>query len=709
MEKYHSDLKASIERMYETEKGLVSLAARDPYFLNPLAKIIYHSGREIDDSFMFYKSALAKDIDFESILATVPRLLFRDGQDDGLIEELKDKEDITEACGFLMMIVTSLIMLNIPDSYTNEVEGENAMTNETTAITTSDNVTTKGRKAFKLSAQNKDLNAVIFNLNEKIDAMHEDAYKEIGNTIKSIVQMQPNSSDYPKLYDYLTFCSELSFGQDMTEEDIDADEVRAKMDETHYGLNDAKDRIIEQLAVNKLNADANAPRFLMVGGAGTGKTSLANSIGKALGRKVQRVALGGMKDVTTIKGHGRTYLGAKAGVIMNAIMKAGVDNPVLILDEVDKMGEVGSAESTLLELLDPEQNVGFVDNYLNFPYDLSKVMMICTANYPQLVDAPVLDRLEVIPTEGYLLSEKIKIASDYVMPKKLKALGLKEENIKITKPTIKFIVEGYTREPGVRRLEQTIEKVLRGSILDVLKDRNHVTKVTKAVVRKRLGEEVFGKEEALKHEAPGIATGLYYNGIGGGAAQMECVFTRNAGEFKMTGEAGSMLRNSFEVAKTVVDNLNGIIPVDVDILDEVGLHGQMGDGSTPVDGPSAGILFTTSLVSLLMDVPVKDKLAMTGEIFLSGRVGAIGGLEEKIPGGYRCGMREFIVPKACERQLKDVPKEILKKVKIHCVSHIDEVLEIAFDLNMKEARKAFDDLVAVAEGEDETIETVVAP
>ena len=716
-DKFHSDVKLSKSNMYEVEQGLIKLAAYDPYYMGPLAKLIYHTGREVDDSLIFYRSSLSDSIDYHSILGTLPTLILNGHDGDGIDKEIAEEKDYTLATQTLSALVIGMMFINLPNmNVTNDalnIEGDEDMTSVTKIEETAAHNEMKNaeKEAFKLSPNNQELNAVIFTLNSKIGGMHPDAVKEIGNTIKSIINMPPSSGDYPKLFDYLTFCSELSFGTKMTEEDVDPDEVLRKMDETHYGLGDAKERIIEQLAVNKLNKDANAPRFLMIGGAGTGKTSLANSIGAALGRVVQRVALGGVKDVTTLKGHGRTYLGAKSGMIMSAIMKSGVDNPVLILDEVDKMGEVGSAESVLLELLDPEQNTGFVDTYLNFPYDLSKVLIICTANYAQLIDAPVLDRLEVIPTEGYLLNEKIKIASDFVLPKKMKALGLKDENIKITKPTIKFLVEGYTREQGVRRLEQAIEKVLRGAIIPTLKDPKKLTKVTKGYIRKRLGEEYYGKEEGLKHETPGIATGLAYNGVGGAAIQVEMVHTRAAGEFKVTGEAGSMIINSYEVAKTVVENTAAFSGADVSIMDEVGVHVQLGDGSTPVDGPSAGILFTTALTSLLLDKPVKDKLAMTGEIFLSGRVGPIGGLEEKIPAGYRAGMREFCVPKANERDLKDVPAEILKKIKVHCVSHIDEVLSIAFDTDIKAARE---ELEAAWEAEAATEEvkeenTVVAP
>ena len=487
--------------------------------------------------------------------------------------------------------------------------------------------------------------------------------------------------------DYLVFCSKLSFGTATTVDEHDFDKVQAKLDETHYGLDDAKERVMEFLAVSQLKEDSDAPKFLMVGGAGTGKTSFANALGVALGREVQRVALGGVTDVSTLRGHSRTYVGSKAGRIMSCMNKCKVDNPIIILDEIDKMGDVGSAESVLLEVLDPEQNDGFVDTYLNFPYDLSKVIFVATANYYQMIDAPLADRLEIIETAGYSMTDKVKIATDYVIPKKIKKLGLKEENVKITKPTVKALIDGYTREAGVRRMEQAIEKVLRGTVRNALKTPSKKFSITKKFVEKRLGEPYFTDKDAPDHSIPGTCTGLAYTGVGGVTTTMEVVFSRELG-LNMTGEAGSMLRNSLQVALTNVCNNAAYIGADTDILDELGLHAQLGDGSTSTDGPSAGILFATSIASLLTDTPVKERLGMTGELRLNGRVTAIGGLEEKIPGGYRSGLREFIVPKENEKNLKDIPKEILKKVKIHCVEHVSEVFKIALGIDIKEGKEA---------------------
>jgi len=552
-------------------------------------------------------------------------------------------------------------------------------------------VPTAGRKdvqmadTFKTNDRNAEINDIVKILNDVRSKMSENAVKEVEECLTATAGMKKSDNEYIKNMQFLRTVTRLPWGK-VSEDNTDISEVEKMLDESHYGLDETKERIIEFLAINKLKADAEAPKFLMLGAPGTGKTSLAQAIGKALGRKVQRVSMGGVSDASTIKGHRRTYVGSVQGRIIDAVIKAGTDNPIIILDEIDKLvtGQ-GDPQGALLELLDKEQNHEFTDYYLNFDYDLSKVIFIATANYHDRIDGALLDRMELLEISGYTLEEKLTIARKYILPQVEEGNGLEKGFVIFHKASIKHLVEGYTREAGLRRLQQSMNKLVRKVAVEVAKGKK-APGVTKKFVEKHMGERYFEPEIAMEHYVPGLMHGLYYSSAGGGALPMEAVPTDNSGAIQITGQAGDVMIESLQIAYGYLKAHGLYYGIEPEMLIDAGVQVHMPDGSTPKDGPSAGLAFVTLLASALSNTCVKDGLAMTGEVTLHGFAKRIGGVYEKVTGGIRDGIKEFILPEENRRDYNELPASVKRAAKFHFVSHVEEVLAIALDMYYDENR-----------------------
>ena len=650
---YHSNMEKTHYTLYQIEKVLEDLASKDMLFMQPLSKLIYMSGREIDDLLIFWQSNLANGADYLAIIKML--MNYFEGRTDYLLKV----EDFTGLTGCMLQMIQ------------NELSSFNTEEKDTDMDT------------FKKSQKDSKINELVAILNKTAKGMSNEAIKEIGDVLDVLRNGDKKSSEYSKNMTFLKACSDLSFGINDTVDETDMEKVLSELNKTHYGMDDAKDLVIEFMGIRQLNKKAASPQFIFTGAAGTGKTTLALQIAKALGRKAARVSLGGVGDDAVLRGHGRTYLGSKCGRIMNAIMKTGVSNPVIVLDEIDKMNTSGSADSVLLEILDPAQNVGFTDSYFNFAYDLSNVIFIATANYPEQIDEPIIDRMETIECTGYTLNEKTKIATKYIIPKVMKDFGLKTEQIKFTPATIKFLVNGWTRESGMRSLEQAISKILRGAVLQIIKGKK-VVSITKKYVELRMGQPFFEDDEEIDTSTPGTVNGLaVMGGFTGCVIQIESAFSNDKGT-KMLGDTGKMMNNSCEVVNEFMANNADRYGVDGSIMEEVGIATLLGTISTPSDGDSASITLLTSWVSLLLDRPVNPKVAMTGSISLNGKVRAIGGLDHKVAAGVRSGIETFIISEENRRDYNELSAELKKAATFHLVDHVDEVMFHALNVEVSE-------------------------
>jgi len=654
---YNSSMGKTNWTMYQIENVLIKLSVKDIRFMTPLSDLIYHSGREIDDALIFWRSNLAKNADHLEIIKAVTKLFPR------LYKQIDMFTDLTE------------LSVKLLDTLKAQLDAYNNITPTSTQE--------KNMETFKKSQKDAKVNVVVEKLNKLAKAMTDEAKKEIADVLDTLITGGKNDGDYSKNMTFIKACADLSFGTNDTVDNTDMEEVLAELNKTHYGMDDAKELVTEFMAIKTLNKDAASPQFIFTGPAGTGKTTLALQIAKALGRKAARVSLGGVGDDSILRGHNRTYLGSKCGRIMNAIQKTGVSNPVIVLDEIDKMDTNGAADSVLLEILDPAQNVGFTDSYFNFAYDLSDVIFIATANYPERIDAPIIDRMEVIECEGYTLNEKAKIATTYIIPKTLKDMGLKAEQIKFSAATIKFLINGWTREAGMRSLEQAISKILRGAVMQVIKGKKAVS-ITKKYVEKRMGQARFDDDEEINTSTPGTVNGLaVMGGFTGAVIQIESAFSHDKG-MKMLGDTGDMMNNSCEAVKEFLDNnIDRYAPDCADTLDEVGIATLLGTISGPSDGDSASITLLTSWVSLLLDRPVNPKVAMTGSISLNGAVRAIGGLHHKVAAGVRAGIETFIISEENRKDYNELSSELKKAATFHIVEHADEVMKHALNINVK--------------------------
>ena len=521
--------------------------------------------------------------------------------------------------------------------------------------------------------------------------MTKEASKKARQELKKLKMMSPMSAEATVVRNYVDWLLGLPWGE-ITEEKKDIDEAERVLDEDHYGLKNVKERILEYLAVRGLVKEMKGPILCLVGPPGVGKTSLAKSVARATGRKFVRLSLGGVKDEAEIRGHRRTYIGSMPGKILQSIKKAGSGNPLLLLDEVDKMSHDfrGDPASALLEVLDPEQNHTFNDHYLDCDYDLSKVMFITTANSMQGIPYPLLDRMEIIRISGYTEIEKLNIAKKFLLPKQLKAHGLAEDNIRLSRQTLMSIIRRYTREAGVRELERKIASVLRKIAREVLKKGKDISvKVTSKGLSKYLGVPRYRYGRAEEKVEPGVATGLAWTEAGGDILAIEVALMPGKGKLSVTGKLGDVMQESAHAAMTYIRSRALQLRLPKDFYQKLDIHIHVPEGAIPKDGPSAGITMATAIASALLKIPVRNDVAMTGEITLRGKVLPIGGLKEKMLAAHRGGFALVIIPKENEKDLKEIPAQILKKVSVLALEHADDVLLRALDV--KDAKEVFDE------------------
>ncbi len=524
-------------------------------------------------------------------------------------------------------------------------------------------------------------------IDEEIQELEELAnHKEWNKNVREIFnkelnklkRLNPAAPDYSVQSNYLREMLDLPWNHCSTD-NLDLNHAKKILDADHFGLEKVKERILEYLAVLKLKADMKSPILCLYGPPGVGKTSLGKSIAKAINREFVRMSLGGLHDESEIRGHRKTYIGAMPGRILQNIKKAGTSNPVFILDEIDKVGTDfrGDPQSALLEVLDPEQNGNFHDNFLDIDYDLSKVMFIATANDLSTIAPPLRDRMEIIEVSGYLLEEKREIAKRHLIPKQLENHGIKAENVTIPDDIIDLVIEKYTRESGVRSLDMTIAKLMRHVARKVAANKKFTITFDEAKIKEYLGSPIFSREEYQGNELPGVVTGLAWTAAGGEILYIESSYSKGKGHLSLTGNLGDVMKESATLALEYIKSHADEIGIEEKTLEENDIHIHVPAGAVPKDGPSAGITMVTALVSSLTGRKVKKAIAMTGEITLRGKVLPVGGIREKILAAKRAGIKEIILCSQNKTDIDDIKKEYLKGLKFHYVDSIAEVLKTA--------------------------------
>ena len=506
----------------------------------------------------------------------------------------------------------------------------------------------------------------------------EEAKKEADRELGRLSRMHPSSAEFTVASTYLDWMTTLPWNKS-TQDNLDIKKARKVLDDDHYGLEKAKKRVIEYLSVRKLKPDTKGPILCFAGPPGTGKTSLGTSIARALGRKFIRISLGGVRDEAEIRGHRRTYIGALPGRIIQSLRRAESNNPVFMLDEIDKLGMDfrGDPSSALLEVLDPEQNFSFSDHYLDVPFDLSHVMFITTANILDTIPPALRDRLEVIELLGYTLDEKVKIAQRYLIPRQIEANGLKSKQIKIAKTALKTIISGYTREAGVRNLEREIANVCRGVASEVAVEETQAASIGVNDLHKYLGPVRITSEKKARTSKPGVAMGLAWTPTGGELLFIEATSMRGSKGLTLTGQLGDVMKESATAALSFIRSNAKELGINNDFFDTMDIHIHVPAGAIQKDGPSAGVTILTALTSLLTGKPIRKDLAMTGEITLRGVVLPVGGIKEKVLAAHRAGIRTLILPKWNMKDIEDIPEKARGEITFHFVDEMMDVLKIA--------------------------------
>ena len=514
---------------------------------------------------------------------------------------------------------------------------------------------------------------------EKAD-LPDDVRKEATRELKRMEQLPQSAPDYHVIRTYLEYVLELPWRKS-SEEKLDLVEARKILDEDHYGLEDIKERILESLAVVKLRPDSKSPILLFVGPPGVGKTSLGRSIARALGREFDRMSLGGMRDEAELRGHRRTYIGAMPGRIIQSLRRVGVNNPVLMLDEIDKLGNDfrGDPASALLEILDPAQNNTFRDNYLDLPFDLSKVFFIATANQLSPIPMPLRDRMEIIQLAGYSDREKLQIAKQYLIPRQIKETGLTPEQLEIRDDAVNLLTTRYTREAGVRQLERSIGNIARKVALKVAQGSTDKVVVSAEEVRGYLGAPRVFPEEARKELPPGVATGMAWTEMGGEVLFIEATLLPGGGGLTLTGQLGDVMKESAQAARSYLWSHAADFGIDTELIKHNGIHIHVPAGSIPKDGPSAGVTMASAMASLYTGRKVRSDTSMTGEITLSGLVFPVGGVKEKVMAAHRAGIRRIILPDRNEPDTDEIPEDVKKELEFIPVKYISEVLKAALE------------------------------
>jgi ATP-dependent Lon protease len=516
----------------------------------------------------------------------------------------------------------------------------------------------------------------------------EEARKEAERELDRLSRMHPSSAEYTVASTYLDWITALPWHAS-TQDTVDINKARKILDDDHYGLDKPKQRILEYLAVRKLKPESKGPILCFAGPPGTGKTSLGQSIARALGRKFHRISLGGVRDEAEIRGHRRTYVGALPGRIIQGLRRAESKNPVFMLDEIDKVGSDfrGDPSAALLEVLDPEQNFSFTDHYLDVPFDLSKVMFITTANILDTIPPALRDRMEVLMLHGYTLDEKLRIAKRYLIPRQRDEHGLQAKQIKFSQGAIKQIIAGYTREAGLRNLEREIANICRGVASKIASGKAKSVTIKANAVHGYLGSVRFTSETKARITTPGVATGLAWTPTGGELLFIEATAMKGKKGLTLTGQLGDVMKESATAALSFIRSNAKKLKVDEDFFDKHDLHIHVPAGAIPKDGPSAGVTMLTALTSLLTNKLIHKDLAMTGEITLRGQVLPVGGIKEKVLAAHRAGIKEIILPAWNEKDLEDVPAKVKKEIRFHFVDQMKNVVEIALDRKKPSSRK----------------------
>jgi ATP-dependent Lon protease len=524
-------------------------------------------------------------------------------------------------------------------------------------------------------------------LRERLETadLPEDVRKEAERELKRMEALPQSAPDFHVIRTYLEYILDLPWRKS-SEEKLDLNEARKVLDEDHYGLEDIKERILESLAVVKLRPDSKSPIILFVGPPGVGKTSLGRSIARSLGREFERLSLGGMRDEAELRGHRRTYIGAMPGRIIQALRRVGVNNPVMMLDEIDKLGSDfrGDPASALLEILDPAQNNTFRDNYLDLPFDLSKVFFIATANSLGPIPAPLRDRMEIIQLAGYSDREKLNIAKQYLVSRQIKENGLTEEQLTISDDAINLLTSRYTREAGVRQLERTIGNLARKVALKVAQGSADRVAIEAKDIKEYLGAPRFYPEEARKELPAGVATGMAWTEMGGEVLFIEATLLPGSGGLTLTGQLGEVMKESAQAARSYLWSHASAFGIDPELIKQNGVHVHVPAGAIPKDGPSAGVTMASALASLYTGRKVRTDTSMTGEITLSGQVFPVGGIKEKVLAAHRAGIRRIILPAQNEPDTEDIPEDVRAELEIIPAKLVSEVLDAALEKEVSE-------------------------
>ncbi len=502
--------------------------------------------------------------------------------------------------------------------------------------------------------------------------------EKVEREIDRLLKLSPSSAETGVIRNYVDWVLSLPWNKE-TKDKLDIKESAAILDEDHYGLDKVKDRILEYLAIRQLSKTMKGPIICLVGPPGVGKTSIAKSIARALNRKFVRMSLGGVRDEAEIRGHRRTYVGAIPGRIISAIRQVGTKNPVLLLDEIDKLASDfrGDPASALLEVLDPEQNADFTDHYLELPFNLSKVMFVTTANSLDTIPRPLLDRMEVIRIAGYTDEEKLNIATKYLLSKQIKEHGFSVDNLKISENAMRDIINNYTKESGVRNLERQIANVCRKAAKKMIEEKAKVIRVNPANLKKYLGNPIYRYELINQKDEVGIVRGLAWTPVGGDTLSIEVTPMKGTGKLVLTGQLGDVMKESARAGISYIRSRVEDLNIDSEFHTNLDIHIHIPEGAIPKDGPSAGTAMATAVISALTNIPVYKDIAMTGEITLRGRVLAIGGVKEKVLAARRAGIQKVLLPKENEKDMEDIPENVRKKLTFVFVEHMDEVLEHA--------------------------------
>ena len=688
---------------------IMEYLSHDPYFSAAVASM---EDKPIDDSLEV--EALANNLrqSFEDLMKVAPNLT---EEHSGMLKNIQKPNRLTDRAISVITISNQekQEILEELDIKTRIEKALNLISREIQRIKLGEEIQsevhdeiTKTQREYYLREQMKAIKkelgedegtVEIKELEEKIKAvkMPEESQKVAMKELDRLSRIPTQSPEYNVSRTYIEWLVDLPWSES-TQDRIDLKEAMKILDQDHYGLEKVKERIIEYLAVRNLkqkknpNGTVRGPILCFGGPPGVGKTSLGKSIARAMGREFVRLSLGGVRDEAEIRGHRRTYIGALPGRVIQSIKKAGKNNPVFMLDEIDKLGSDfrGDPSSALLEVLDPEQNHSFSDHYLEVDFDLSKVMFIATANYQDAIPPALRDRMEILDFSGYIEDEKLQIAKRHILPKQVAENGLDSEQVSFDPSSIKELVRSYTREAGVRNLEREIANVLRKVARDLVEQKSKSIKITKKKVGDYLGAPRFFSELAERSTKPGVVTGLAWTAAGGYILFVESTKMSGKGKLTLTGQLGDVMKESATAALTFVRANARSFEIDANFNENSDIHVHVPAGAIPKDGPSAGVSMVTSLVSLLTSIPVKEKIAMTGEITLRGNVLPIGGVKEKVTAAHRSGIKEVILPDQNRKDLEDVPKHVAKDLEIHFAKEIKDVLRLAIPELFNKSKKS---------------------